>query len=70
MVAKSLKKWSFVKDQKHDLSNISRHGANSNPEDYYYQLDKRSGIYTPAILVVDLDNVPERVVPVTWSRIR
>lgn len=61
MVAKTLKPWSFVKDKKHDLTNILRKPAGQNkPEYYYYQLDHMSNIYSPACLTIDLDSIPER----------
>ena len=44
-----LKEWSFVKDQKNDISRLIEKGL--NPNDYYYQCD--NGVYTPAIRIAD-----------------
>jgi hypothetical protein len=52
MIPTTLKDWDFVKTKVHDIS-----GLKTSPESYYYQLS--SGIYYPAVRVVDLDNLPE-----------
>jgi hypothetical protein len=59
MKPKTLKPWSFVKNLKYDLSTLKRIGMNTRPEDYYYQLDIRSNIYSPAVLVTDFEVLPE-----------
>jgi len=58
MKPKTLKPWSFVKNLKYDLSALKRTGMDSRPEDYYYQLDIRSNIYSPAVLVIDFESLP------------
>lgn len=61
MKPKTLKPWSFVKDLRYDISVLDNKYNSQNPEDYYYQLDSRSNIYTPAVRVIDLESIPERI---------
>ena len=60
MKPKTLKPWSFVKNLKYDLSTLKRVGMNARPEDYLYQLDNMSNIYSPAVLVSDFESLPDR----------
>jgi hypothetical protein len=58
MKPKTLKPWSFVKDQRHDLSQIQNRWNKPDPNDYYYQLDVTAQLYTPAVLVIDFESIP------------
>lgn len=63
MIPKTLKPWSYVKNLKHDISSIrNKQWGHNNPEQYYYQLDRSSSIYSPVCLVSDFDLIPEKVV--------
>ena len=60
MKPKTLKPWSFVKNLKYDLTALNRVGVNGRPEDYLYQLDISSNIYSPAVLSRDFESLPDR----------
>jgi len=59
MKPRTLKPWSYVKERRYDLSSLTKGWGATNPDDYYFQLDHSSMTYTPAVLKVDLDNLPE-----------
>lgn len=60
MTPKTLKPWSYVKNLRYDLGPLKRVGLNPNPEDYYFQIDHSSQIYTPVMLVKDFEIIPEK----------
>ena len=55
MKPKTLKTWEFVKNKRHDISQLIRH--QQGPEEFYYQFD--GYIYSPAVRVIDMDMIPE-----------